>query len=48
MATASSQLSKREQSLCNGISPWLAPLAMLVTQDLALKGFFGDLQVIGQ
>ena len=48
MATASSQLSKREQSLCNGISPWLSPLAMLVTQDLALKGFFRRLQVLGR
>ena len=44
---ASSQLSKREQSLCNGISPWLSPLAMLVTQDLALKGFFRSIRVIG-
>ena len=48
MATASSQLSKREQSLCNGISPWLSPLAMVVTQDLALKGFFRRLHVLGR
>lgn len=47
MATASSQLSKREQSLCNGISPWLSPLAMLLTQDVALKGFFRSLTVLG-
>ena len=47
MATASSQLSKREQSLCNGISPWLSPLAMLLTQDVALKGFFRSLKVLG-
>jgi len=48
VATASSQLSKREQSLCNGISPWLSPLAMLVTQDLALRRFFSNLQVLGR
>jgi len=47
VATASSQLNKREQSLCNGISPWLSPLAMVVTQDLALKGFFRRLHVLG-
>ena len=46
MTTASSQLSKREQSLCNGISPWLSPLAMLLTQDVALKGFFRTVHVI--
>ena len=27
---------RRERRLCNGISPWLAPLAMAFTQDLAL------------
>ena len=47
VATASRQLSKREQSLCNGVSPWLSPLAMVLTQDLALKGFFGHVRVIG-
>jgi 1-acyl-sn-glycerol-3-phosphate acyltransferase len=47
VATASSQLSKREQSLCNGISPWLSPLAMVVTQDLVLKGFFRRVSVLG-
>lgn len=31
----------RERSLCNGINPWLAPVAMVLTQDVALKGFFG-------
>jgi 1-acyl-sn-glycerol-3-phosphate acyltransferase len=31
----------RERSLCNGINPWLAPVAMVITQDVALKGFFG-------
>jgi len=42
-----SLVSQREQSLCNGISPWLSPLAMLLTQDVALKGFFRRLTVIG-
>jgi 1-acyl-sn-glycerol-3-phosphate acyltransferase len=36
----------RERSVCNGISPWLAPLAMAVTQDLALPGYFGPIQVL--
>jgi 1-acyl-sn-glycerol-3-phosphate acyltransferase len=30
----------RERTLCNGISPWLSPLAMVVTQDLALRTWF--------
>ena len=34
------ELSARERSLCNGINPWLAPLAMVLTQDVALRGFF--------
>lgn len=33
-------LSARERSLCNGINPWLAPLAMVLTQDVALSGYF--------
>ena len=33
-------LSPRERSLCNGINPWLAPVAMVLTQDVALSGFF--------
>ena len=35
-----SGLSERERSLCNGINPWLAPVAMVLTQDVALSGFF--------
>ncbi|MEX0588762.1 MAG: lysophospholipid acyltransferase family protein [Cyanobium sp.] len=34
--------------MCNGISPWLSPLAMVVSQDLALRLFFGRLQVLGR
>ncbi len=37
----------RERSLCNGINPWLAPVAMVVTQDVALRGFFRELHVLG-
>ncbi len=32
--------------MCNGISPWLSPLAMAVTQDLALPGYFGPIRVL--
>jgi 1-acyl-sn-glycerol-3-phosphate acyltransferase len=35
----------RERNLCNGISPWLSPLAMVVTQDLALPAWFGRILV---
>jgi len=48
-ATPSMVPSSRERSLCNGINPWLAPLAMVLTQDLALKRFFGGgVQVLGR
>jgi 1-acyl-sn-glycerol-3-phosphate acyltransferase len=39
-------ISAREGSLCNGISPWLSPVAMVLTIDLALKGYFGELLVL--
>ena len=35
----------RERSLCNGVSPWLSPLAMVATQDLVLPAWFGRLLV---
>jgi 1-acyl-sn-glycerol-3-phosphate acyltransferase len=44
----SAAISPRESSLCGGISPWLSPLAMVVTIDLALKGYFGELKVLGR
>ncbi|WP_216900271.1 1-acyl-sn-glycerol-3-phosphate acyltransferase [Synechococcus sp. CCY 9618] len=44
--TSSAAISPREGSLCNGISPWLSPVAMLVTVDLALQGYFGELRVL--
>ena len=43
-----SSLSLRERSQCNGISPWLSPLAMVVTQDLALRAFFSSVTVLGR
>ena len=36
----------REKGLCNGISPWLSPLAMVLTQDVALRFFFHHIQVL--
>jgi len=41
-------LLERENGLCNGISPWLSPLAMLVTQDLTLPAFFAQVRVLGR
>ncbi|MEI8250573.1 MAG: lysophospholipid acyltransferase family protein [Synechococcus sp. ELA057] len=37
---------RREQGLCNGISPWLSPLAMVVTQDLVLRTYFRSVLVL--
>jgi 1-acyl-sn-glycerol-3-phosphate acyltransferase len=42
-----SSLVARESRVCRGISPLLSPLAMLVTQDLALPGFFSSIEVLG-
>jgi 1-acyl-sn-glycerol-3-phosphate acyltransferase len=44
----SSALSVRESTLCNGISPWLAPLAILLTEDVALPAFFSGVTVLGR
>ena len=41
-------LSLRERSVCIGVSPWLSPLAMGVTQDLALPAFFNGIEVRGR
>lgn len=38
----------RERRVCNGVSPWLAPMAMVLTQDLALPGFFSRVMVRGR
>ena len=40
-------LMRRERRICAGISPALAPVAMLVTQDLALPLQFRQIEVIG-
>jgi 1-acyl-sn-glycerol-3-phosphate acyltransferase len=45
---AAALLSARERSVCNGVSPWLSPAAMVLTQDLALPAFFGRVQVRGR
>jgi 1-acyl-sn-glycerol-3-phosphate acyltransferase len=42
------QRRDRERSVCNGISPWLSPLAMVVTQDIALRAWFRSVVVIGR
>jgi 1-acyl-sn-glycerol-3-phosphate acyltransferase len=43
---AAAALLPREQQVCNGISPWLSPLAMVLTQDVVLPGFFASLSVL--
>lgn len=47
-APSGSLLQVRERGLCNGISPWLSPLAMVASQDIALRLFFRGIQVLGQ
>ena len=37
---------ERARGLCNGISPWLSPLAMVLTQDVALQGFFQRIAIL--
>jgi 1-acyl-sn-glycerol-3-phosphate acyltransferase len=41
-------LERRERGLGTGFSPWLAPLAMLVTQDLVLPAYFRRITVLGR
>jgi 1-acyl-sn-glycerol-3-phosphate acyltransferase len=43
---AAAAISLRERTLCNGISPWLSPLAMVATQDLVLPAYFGRVRVV--
>ena len=38
----------RERQVCRGISPWLAPVAMVATQDLALPIWFRKISVEGR
>ena len=37
---------ERQRCLGTGISPWLAPLAILLTHDLALPGYFDGVRVL--
>lgn len=46
-AGGTAAISLREGRVCNGISPWLSPLAMLITQDIALAGYFDSVTVSG-
>ena len=48
LVAVTSALSTRESGLCNGISPWLAPLAMVLTQDVVLRSFFREVTVLGR
>lgn len=41
-------LRRRQQGLGTGISPWLAPVAMVITQDLALPAYFSRIAVLGR
>jgi len=41
-------LTPRETTLRNGVSPWLAPLAVMVTEDFALPAFFSGVKVLGR
>lgn len=38
----------REQTVGSGFSPWLSPLAMVLTQDLTLPCYFSRVQVVGR
>ncbi len=42
-----SALATRETDLCLGVDPFWGPLAMVTTQDFALKGFFRERIVLG-
>ena len=46
--TAQIALVERQRTLSHGISPWLGPVAMVVTQDLVLPSYFRNLEVRGQ
>lgn len=43
-----SSLATREQALCSGIDPLLAPLAMWLTQDVVLNAYFRHRIVLGE
>ena len=39
---------EREKKVCLGIDPYLSPIAMVVTQDIALRNFFRKRIVLGK
>jgi 1-acyl-sn-glycerol-3-phosphate acyltransferase len=39
---------ERERTVCAGISPWLSPLAVLATEDIALPAYFGRIRALGR
>lgn len=43
-----SSLATRESALGSGINPFWAPLAMVLTQDLALRSYFRERLVLGE
>ena len=48
-AEATGQANRdRIDGLSHGVSPWLAPLAMAITQDLALPAYFSGIRVVGR
>jgi len=48
-AEATGQANRdRIDGLGHGVSPWLAPLAMAITQDLALPAYFSGIRVVGR
>ncbi len=42
-----SALATRENNLCLGVDPFWGPLAMVTTQDIALKNYFRERLVLG-
>lgn len=47
-AAITQRIAARERSVCHGVSPWLSPMAMMITQDLALPAFFARVAVRGR
>ena len=39
---------EREKKVCLGIDPYLSPIAMVVTQDMALRNFFRERIILGK
>jgi len=45
--TVATALKTRQSAICLGVDPFWAPLAMIVTQDLALRSYFSERIVLG-